>query len=147
MNNKVKYDIINPNHYINLINKRDNLSDEETKQVQDFDNFVGNFLMKYEDYLLEPQKKFLNIYKRNMENLSFAIEDNQNLQLSAKQKYALEQYGKMITAVKEQRVEKIRVLQKNKNDSSLGFANAFVVVLAMLASGIIIGIILFSSIK
>lgn len=147
MNNKVKYDIINPNHYINLINKRDNLSDEETKQVQDFNNFVGNFLMKYEDYLLEPQKKFLSIYKRNMENLSFAIEDNQNLQLSAKQKYALEQYGKMMTAVKEQRTEKIRILQRNSNDSSLGFANAFVVVLAMLASGIIIGIILFSSIK
>ena len=102
--------------------------------------------MKYEDYLLDDQRMFLSVHKRNMNNLLYSEQNNPNNQLNNKQQHAIEQYTKSMENAKEIGLEKRRVLQRKNNNASLGYVNAFIVILSMLAAGIIIGITLFSAV-
>lgn len=140
-----KYDIINPNHYLDIISKN-NSTEEEDKDIKKFEEFVDNYLMKYEDYLLDDQRMFLSVHKRNMNNLLYSEQNNPNNQLNNKQQHAIEQYTKSMEDAKKIGLEKRRVLQRKNNNASLGYVNAFIVILSMLAAGIIIGITLFSAV-
>ena len=139
------YDVISINHYFDILKKNEELSQEEQKQVSDFDETIASEI-EYEDYLLDPQRSFLNTYRQNIISLSIKEEENES-SLTFREKDALAKYQQMNENVRNRNQENMKKLQKLNNDSSLGYANAFVVVLAVLAVGIIVGIAIFLSIQ
>ena len=145
MKTSTDYDIINNKHFFELINKPGELTPEETKRVQEFSEFANN-LLKYKDYLLDQQKEHIDTYERGINYLTTLEQEHPEAQLNTKQKYAIEQYQKNKQYLDELKSGKIRVLQKN-NDVSPGYANSFILILSVLATGIVIGIILFMIIK
>ena len=139
------YDVINSNHYFNILKKDGELSEEEKKQVSDFDTHIASE-MEYEDYLLDPQRKMLHDYRQEIVSLSLKEEENESA-INIREKEAILKYQKMNELVRTRNEENVKKLQKLKNDSSLGYVNAFIVILSTLAVGIISGILLFICMK
>lgn len=137
------YDVINENHYFNILKKDGELSEEEKKQLSDFDEYIASEI-EYEDYLLEPQRELLHNYRQNVIALSLKEEENES-SINLREKEAISKYQKMNELVRNRNLENIKKIKKLKNDSSLGYVNAFIVVLSTLAVGIVAGIILFVS--
>lgn len=143
---KVNYDLPSSNNYFELINKTEELSEEENKKIQAVNAFVADAI-KYKDYLLKPQKNYLDTYERGMNDLAIYESENPENSLTMNQKFALDEYQKHMNYRNDFEKEKTRILAKKNNDVSSGYANAFILILTVLATGILIGMIIFSLIK
>ena len=136
---KINYDVINSKHYFEILNKPEELTEEEAKKMQTYTEFTNNS-MKYRDYLLDYQKKQLDNYEQGINQLAMLETEHPEITLNSKQTYAIEQYRKNKQYLDELDREKVRILEKN--DVSSGFANSFILILSVLATGILIGLIL-----
>ena len=132
--------VISPNQYIKYINKS-NISDEENKKIQDFETLVYQCL-KYYDYLLDDKKIFLSKYRRKINEIELK---ELEFDLTDADKYARDKYYSITNSVRGYINSKYRVrkLEVDKAAASAGFADAFIVILSTIATGIIVGIVLY----
>ena len=132
--------IISPNQYIKYINKTE-ISDEDNKKIQDFETLVYQ-CYKYYDYLLDDKKIFLSKYRRKINEIELK---ELEFDLTDADKYARDKYYSITDTVRGYINEKIRKKEKdnNKYELSAGYANAFIVILSTIATGIIAGTILY----
>ena len=142
----MNYEIISPKHYFALINSINELNEEEKNTINNFETYIAT-LMEYEDYLLEEQRNILKTYKQSIIDIAYLEESGQTL--SPRQSEALNKYNNISSNVLNKNNEKIRKLEKEstKKEASLGYINAFVVILTLLATGIVIGISIFFTVK
>ena len=137
-------EVISEETYFNYLSD-DYVSEEEQKEIEDFELQMQES-MKYQDYLVGDHKKEFDNYKHK---ISTALEDlevnDNNLPYTKRQREAIEKYSKMnemANAYKEQKRqnEYKKVLKK---DVKSGYVNAFIVVLSMLFTGILVGFLIY----
>lgn len=132
--------VISPNQYIKYINKS-NISDEENKKIQDFETLVYQ-CFKYQDYLLEEKRLFLSKYQRKINEIE---EKEKYADLTDADKHAKEKFYSIHNSVIAYLNEKARkrIQESNNFGRAAGFADAFIVILSTIATGIIVGIVLY----
>ena len=132
--------VISPNQYIKYINKN-NISDEENKKIQDFETLVYQ-CFKYYDYLLEEKRLFLSKYQRKINEIE---EKEKYKDLTDADKYAKQKFHSIHNSVIAYLNEKAkkRIQESNNFGRAAGFADAFIVILSTIATGIIVGITLY----
>ena len=139
--------IINPERYFELLNK-EQLTDEEYQQITDFETEVSQ-CMKYCDYLLPNKKTFMDDYYNRILNLQFQFQEEPTKKLTQGEEHAISKYDGMLEAAKNHLVNIYkRELKPTENVyQSAGYANAFIVLLSTIATGIITAITLYLTIK
>ena len=137
--NKATNAVVSPTQYFNILSRETQTTDIEKVFMSNFEEHVLG-LMKYEDYLNDIQKSFLDNYRRQMLDLIEIEESQTNTKLNSKQLNAIGKYNEMTELVKNQINAKQRKLEKINPNVSSGVANAFIVVLSIIATGIVIGI-------
>ena len=135
--------IIAPYDYFVLL-KKNELSEEEQKELIDFEKHMSEE-MKYEDYLLPFNKRIIFEYRHGIIDLE--MQEENGIEITQKEKEAINKYHQFEENIRRINLENAKVLKRLKNDSSLGYANAFIVVLSTLAVGIVTGLIIFACMK
>lgn len=135
-----KYDVINSQKYFYLLSKGQ-LTDEERDQVSKFEELMAT-AEKYRDYVTNSIKVNKDGYERGINQIAIQETTNPETSLTDEQKRALEFYNKTKENVLTNGENKVRKLEKN-NDVSSGYTNSFVLILSTLATGILIGVVLF----
>ena len=132
--------VISPNQYIKYINKN-NISDEMNKKIQDFETLVYQ-CFKYQDYLLEEKRLFLSKYRRKKDEIE---EKEKYTDLTDADKYARQKFYSIHDSAMAYINEKARkrIQENNKYGKAAGFADAFIVILSTIATGIIVGTVLY----
>ena len=132
--------VISPNQYIKYINKN-NISDEMNKKIQDFETLVYQ-CFKYYDYLLEEKRLFLSKYQRKINEIE---EKEKYTDLTDADKYARQKYYLITDSVRGYLNSKAkkRIQENNKYGKAAGFADAFIIILSTIATGIIVGTVLY----
>ncbi len=143
-NNKVNnYDVINCDHYFNLLNNNE-LSEDDLKKLIDYETYI-NQLNTYNNYLLPNQNNELNKYKANI--IDLIEKQNTDNILNDNQLNAIKQYNDMTNKIANNNlVSNNKLVKKANSEISAGFINAFIVILLMLSSGIVIGTIVYFTI-
>ena len=135
-----KKEVISEETYFSYLND-DNISVEEEKEIADFEEQM-ELSMKYRDYLVGEHRDEFEIYNHK---ISSALEDLQirgeNAPYSKRQKEAIEKYEKMNEMAEEYKEQKRKDEFKKvlKKETKSGYINAFIVVLSMLLTGILLG--------
>ncbi len=145
--NEEKYDVINSNHYFELLSKDTPLTKDEVKLLSDYETYISE-LITYNDYLLPAQNNELNDYKNKIILLSNIEEGVNQEQLNDNQKKAIDTYNQMNKIIlsklnmdsKSNNFEKTKVYKK-------GYINSIIILFTILLSGILIGTTLFFNIK
>ena len=140
----IKYNVINSKRYFELLNKNE-LNEEEQNETKTFEKVMSD-AKKYNDYLVGPLKQNKDSYERGINQLATYQSTNPSANLTIYQKQAIDAYTKQNSYNDEVRENKIRRLEK-KDSATSGFANSFILVLSVLATGIGIGIVLFTIAK
>ncbi len=140
--------IISPKHYFEIINSNQ-FNASTNKQIQDFETFVYE-CMRYGDYLQPKQKKFVDDYYYTIQEMKENLQKNPNQKYTIGEQHAIEKSDQIDKSVKEFITEKanIRIRKPNQNiNTSFGYANAFIVILSTIATGIVAALVLYFSIK
>ena len=149
LTNKKENLIISPDKYFNYLNSG-NINEEQSQQIQDFELQISQ-CMKYSDYLLNDKKMFVNKYYNKINNLIFTLEEDPLSKLTNGEKYAIDKYNQILEDVKNflntKEQEKVKRLVRTNINTSLGYANAFIILLATIASGIVTAIALYLMVK
>lgn len=135
-----QYDEINSKKYFNLISMPE-LNDEEVKKVESYQEFMAE-ADKYNDYLTGNLKLNKDTYENGINQLAVLETMNPGSHLTTYQKMAIAFYDKQKTNALEAKEGKIKKLQPN-SDVSYGYTNSFTLILSTLATGILIGVVLF----
>ena len=135
--------VITPYDYFILL-KKNELNEEELKDLIEFEKHMSEE-MKYEDYLLPFNKRVIFDYRHGI--IELEMQEENGIELAPSEKEAINKYHKFEETVRRINNENIKLVKKLKNDSSLGYANAFIVILSVLAVGIIAGTILFFTLQ
>ena len=134
------YDVINSDKYFKLISKPV-LTEEEQQSAQNYEKFMSD-AERYRDYLTGSVKTNKDSYESGINQLAVLETMNPGSQLTTYQKMALMAYNKQKTNALQANENKVRKLQKNK-DVSYGYTNSFSLILSVLATGILIGVMIF----
>ena len=134
------YDVINAKKYFNLLQSPE-LNEQEQKNIQDFEEFMAKS-ERYRDYLVGPLKDNKDTYENGINQLAVLETMNPDSHLTTYQKMAIAAYEKQKTNELQIKENKIRKLEKN-SDVSYGYTNSFSLILSVLATGILIGVVLF----
>ena len=141
--------IINPERYFELLDKED-LSDMEYEQIKDFELEISQCL-KYCDYLLKDKRLLMDDYYSIITELEYSLQQNPNQKLTPGQQHAIDKYYGMLEMAKNYLIDVNKKTLKPEVDEnaylSAGYANAFIVLLATIATGIIAALALYFTIK
>lgn len=126
-----KKEIININHFKELLDNIYILSEEDYNKVKDFQNYMKLLLLQTnsdDTYLNVKQKELLDQYLELMQDM---LKNNNHNKAS-------DFYSKMIEEVNKEKISRLkRSLSLEKKD---GFVNGLLIVLIMAITGIAIGI-------
>ena len=138
------YDVINSKKYFELLNKNE-LTEVEQQKTQKFEDLM-NKADKYRDYLTGTLKDNKDSYEKGINQLAILETTEPDIKLTAYQQKAIDAYNKQKSNALELRENKLRVLEKH-SDVSGGYTNSFILILSVLATGILIGVVLFLMVK
>ena len=138
------YDVINSKKFFELLNKNE-LTEIEQQKTQKFEDLM-NKADKYSDYLTGSLKENKDSYEKGINQLAILETTEPNIKLTTYQQKAIEAYNKQKSNALELKENKLRSLEKN-NEVSGGYTNSFVLILSVLATGILIGVVLFLMVK
>ena len=138
------YDVINSKKFFELLNKNE-LTEIEQQKTQKFEDLM-NKADKYSDYLTGSLKENKDSYEKGINQLAILETTEPTIKLTTYQQKAIEAYNKQKSNALELKEKKLRSLEKN-NEVSGGYTNSFVLILSVLATGILIGVVLFLMVK
>ena len=130
--NSNNYDIISTNHYFRLVNKKNSISNSELAKIDKYEKYVEE-LMQYvspedaDDYLLFEQRNLVIPYMSKCDEL---IEKGIENDVTTK-------YQEIEANVKNEKINLIK--EKNRLERKAGFANATLVIILILITGILMG--------
>lgn len=137
--------IISVDHYFYNL-KKDKLTEEEQAQNYEFENYIYT-LMEYENYLTNDIKTFYDNYINHITSLSFVDQGETKENLNILEKNAINKYYSFLDSIRSKQIAYQKKLVPQNNNVSLGYANAFIILLSTIASGIIVALTMFFMIK
>ena len=137
--------IISVDHYFYNL-KKDKLTEEEQAQNYEFENYIYT-LMEYENYLTNDIKTFYDNYINHITSLSFVDQGETKENLNIIEKNAINKYYSFLDSIRSKQIAYQKKLVPQNNNVSLGYANAFIILLSTIASGIIVALTMFFMIK
>ena len=137
--------IISVEHYFYNL-KKDKLTEKEQAQNYEFENYIYN-LMEYENYLTSDIKTFYDNYINHITSLSFVDQGETKENLSVLERNAINKYYSFLDSIRSKQIAYQKKLVPQNNNVSTGYANAFIILLSTIASGIIIALTMFFMVK
>ena len=139
-----KNEVISEETYFDFLSD-DNLNEEEQKDIDEFEEQMLES-MKYHDYLVGDHKDNYDKYEFKISTAREELQlRGENTPFSKRQIKAIEKYKQMDDLSKEFNEQKRSNEYKKvlKKDVKSGYINAFIVVLSILFTGILLGFALF----
>ena len=132
--------IISAQTFFRII-ENDQASEDDIKKLDDFQEVMEE-TDKYNDYKVGQLKENKDTYDNKMNQLAILRAMNPDSRMSTLAMARLAIFEEQKAKALQKNENKIRKLEKNP-DVSAGYTNSFVLILSVLATGILMGIVIF----
>lgn len=132
--------IINAQSFFKIIEKEE-VSKEEQNKVEQFQEIMGE-ADRYRDYLVGTLKATKDTYENRINQLAMLEAMNPGSGLTTYQKIVLAAYDKQKSNALEAKENKIKKLEK-RFDVSAGYTSSIALILAVLTTGILMGVVIY----